>query len=271
MSMVINTNMAASKAASNLLSSNSMLQKSLSRLSSGKKIVSPADDAGGLAVSMKLESAISRTDATVTNVQNAVSYLQSQDGALGTAAGIVDRMSELKTLYSDVTKTAEDKKNYYTEFSELQKQITSLQTEKLNGVSLFAAGSSTITLGVVASEDGNQTVDINKALLSNSVSGINAADETAFAALDTSDFTDAMQELATLRAENGAQTSRLVFASELLQINRLNLEAANSRITDVDVANESTQFAKANILVQSGTAMLAQANSISNNALQLLG
>lgn len=271
MSMVINTNTAASQSAANLQKSNSMLQKSLARLSSGSKITSPADDAGGLAVSMKLESALSRTDATSSNVQNAISFLQSQDGALDTAANIVDRMSELKTLYSDVTKTADDKKNYYTEFNELQSQLTSLKSEKLNGVSLFAAGSSTTSLTVQTSEDGSQTVGINQSLLSNAVSGINASDESAFGALDTSDFTDAMQELATLRAENGAQTSRLQFASDMLSTNRVNLEAANSRIVDVDVASESTEFAKNNILVQSGTAMLAQANSISQNALRLLG
>ena len=106
MGLVINTNTAATSASANLNASNAMLQKSLSRLSSGNKIVSPADDAGGLAVSMKLTAAIRRNDAVHTNVSNAVSFLQTQDGAMKTASKMLDRMSELRTLYDDVTKSS---------------------------------------------------------------------------------------------------------------------------------------------------------------------
>src|SRR5215218_2801988 len=104
MSVVINTNFAATVAANNLAASNEMLQKSLNRLSSGSKIVTPADDAGGLAVSMKLSAAARRQGAVATNIGNAVSFLQTQDGVLKVAGKVLDRMGELRTLYTDPTK-----------------------------------------------------------------------------------------------------------------------------------------------------------------------
>src|SRR5947207_15369069 len=106
MSVVINTNYAATVASNNLAASNSMLQKSLNRLSSGSKIVSPADDAGGLAVSMKLSAAARRSGAAAINIGNSVSFLQTQDGALKVTGKVLDRISELKTLYTDPTKNA---------------------------------------------------------------------------------------------------------------------------------------------------------------------
>jgi flagellin len=103
-----------------------MLQNSLARLSSGSKIVNPSDDAGGLAVSMKMTAAIKRTSAVNDNIMNAKSFLQTQDGALGTATKILDRMSELKTLSTDVTKNATDIANYNTEFQSLQGALSAL-------------------------------------------------------------------------------------------------------------------------------------------------
>src|ERR1700755_2391982 len=104
MSVVINTNYAATVASHNLSASNTMLQKSLNRLSSGSKIVSPADDAGGLAVSMKLAAAAKRSGAASVNISNSVSFLQTQDGVLKVAGEVLERLSELKTLYNDPTK-----------------------------------------------------------------------------------------------------------------------------------------------------------------------
>lgn len=271
MSMVINTNPAATSASVSLLQSNTMLQKSLNRLSSGVKITSPADDAGGLAVSMKMQAAIRRTDATYNNVQNGISYLQSQDGALRTVGKILDRMSELKTMHRDVTKNDSDKENYFTEFQNLQSQLTALASETFNSVALF---NNSTDLEVVATESGATRITASSADLTSAISTLNAtsvADSDALASLSISVITDAIQDVANLRATNGAQTSRLQFASEMLQINKVNLEAANSRIIDTDVAAESTAFARYNILVQSGTAMLAQANASSQYALRLLG
>lgn len=270
MAVVINTNFAATVAANNLAASNSMLQKSLNRLSSGSKIVSPADDAGGLAVAMKLSAAARRQGAVSTNIGNAVSFLQTQDGVLKVAGKVLDRMGELKTLYVDPTKSPSDLANYDSEFTELQTQLTDLTAEAFNSVSLFGSAN----LAVNVTEDGNTSVDITGRDLSDSSSGVGAITDSSVTSLGDvtlSDITTALQNVATFRAQNGAEQSRFGFAAELLTVNKANLEAAASRITDVDVASESTQLARFNILVQSGTAMLAQANQSSSIALKLLG
>ena len=120
MSVVINSNYAATVASNNLSASNSMLQKSLNRLSSGSKIVNPSDDAGGLAVSMKLSAAAKRSGAAASNIGNSVSFLQSQDGVLKVTGKVLERIGELKTLYADPTKNSTDKSNYDAEFTQLQ-------------------------------------------------------------------------------------------------------------------------------------------------------
>ena len=127
MPIVVNSNSAATTASFNLSHANDSLRKSLARLSSGKRIVSPADDAGGLAVAYKLDSKLSRTEAARQNLQNGLSYLQVQDGALTTVAKIVDRMAELRTMASDVTKNTQDVENYSKEFIELQRQLNQVR------------------------------------------------------------------------------------------------------------------------------------------------
>jgi len=271
MSVVINTNYAATVASNNLAASNSMLQRSLNRLSSGSKIVNPSDDAGGLAVATKLSAASRRQGVVASNIGNAVSLLQTQDGALKVSAKVLERIGELKTLYSDATKSASDKANYDAEFVTLQAQLTANAAETFNGVALF--GTASLSIGVT--EDGATSVSLAARDLTNASTGVGtltASGVTSLgdAAVTLSAITTAIQNVATMRANNGAEQSRLGFASELVTVNKANLEAATSRIMDVDVATESTQLARWNILVQSGTAMLAQANQTAQSALRLI-
>jgi flagellin len=266
----LNTNAAATAATYNLDRTNVNLKKSLTRLSSGLRINSAFDDAGGLAVSMKLASAIRRTDAASANMGNALSYLQTQDGVLKTAGSILDRMSELATLASDATKTSDDRALYDTEFTELEEEITGLLDEEFNGIPLFADPAGTLTLRT--SENGGQTMGITQADLQNIQSAVITLDvdtvsnaTTAVSSLDTQ-----IQSLAVLRATNGAEQSRVSFAQDILAVNRNNLEAANSQIMDVDIAKESTEFARQTILAQAGVAMVAQANLSSEVTLRLL-
>lgn len=286
----VNTNAAASLAAFNLDKTNGNLQRSLTRLSSGSRINTSYDDAGGLAVSMRLSAAIRRTEATQSNVENSKSFLETQDGVLKNAEKVVLRMAELVHLATDVTKSTADKALYQTEFSQLQGQMSLMQGESFNGVSLFTTGSTngtigtTNTLSVVTSQDGLQTSAITKADLSavryftgtasgSNVGAVSSNDifqnaTTAVAAITT--LTNAIQTVATLRANNGSEQSRLNFAADMLSINKVNLESANSRIVDVDIAAESANLAKLNILQQAGTAMLAQANQSTQSLLRLL-
>ncbi len=266
MSLTINTNTAASTSAMNLNVNNAMLQKSLARLSSGSKITASSDDAGGLAVSVKMQAAIRRTDATTSNVANATSFLQTQDGGLKTAGKVLERIAELKSLSTDVTKTTSDIANYDAEFTALKSQLVNLTQDTFNGVGMFNVGAATVT--VSTSEDGVQSMSITKADLAASVTPITGA--TGLAALSVATVTTAIAAVATQRAQNGAESSRLLFSADMLATNRTNLEAAVSRIVDVDVAVESTHLARNNILVQAGSAMLAQANTSAQSAVRLL-
>ena len=316
MPVTINTNSAAAAASHNLSKNQAALQKSLTRLSSGSRIVQPVDDAGGLAVSMKMQSAIVRLAGAQKNVQNATSFLEVQDGVLQAAGKIVNRMIELKGLSDDVMKNASDVENYNREFKDLQLQIFDMANLKFNGVSMFAsttnAGAAAVfnntaldnTVSIFVSADGTSgpTVSVNKALLlsaltidaSNLSTGtaynktFNAAytgtggnTEMSFVAEDASKtinitdisvgvFTQALQNVATLRADNGASMSRLRFAGNEMAAQETNLIAARGRVVDVDIAAESTQLAKYNVLVQASASMLAQANTSADIALMLL-
>jgi flagellin len=286
----VNYNGASGVAAYNLANTNVNLQRSLQKLSSGSRINSSYDDAGGLAVSMKLSASIRRTEATQANVNNAVSLLQTQDGVLKSADKVLTRMAELAALATDVTKSTNDLALYQTELNSLKTQLGSLIQEEFNGVSLFGGTSTQTgaigtsgTLTVYTSEDGGQSVGIsqlNLAFLSGT-GGVGTTVTTAggggihistneLATAAVSALTTAIQNLATLRATNGSEQVRLTFAADMLAINKTNLESANSRIADVDIATESAKLAKFNILQQAGTAMLAQANQSTQSILRLL-
>jgi flagellin len=274
--MVINTNVSAMGASRLLAASSTSLSKSLARLSSGSKLNSPEDDAAGLAQSMKFESQIHRNSAANANVGNAISFSQTQDGFLQKVQKALDRMSELTVLAQDVTKTDTDRSNYTTEFGQLQNYISDIGSKQFNGVDLFASSNLNITIN---SDGGTFTmtgINLSSAVATTGLATIYNATSTAInttgnAATALGNIKTAIQSLANMRANVGASIQRLNLTSEQLTVLNENLSAANSRIKDVDVAEESTEFAKSNILVQSGTAMLAQANLLPQSALRLLG
>jgi flagellin len=259
-----------------------MLSKSLARLSSGSRIVSPEDDAAGLAQSIKFDAQIRRNSAVNVNIGNAISFSQTQDGFLQKVQKALDRLSALSVLAQDVTKTDADLSNYSAEFTQLQNYISDITTKNFNGVSLFANFGTAATLaGISLTIDSDATtISINAAHLSsttiglgvlNAYCGVNINVTTSvFAFTALTNIKTAIQALANLRAKIGANIQRLNLTNEQLTILNENLLSANSRIKDVDVADESTEFAKYNILVQSGTAMLAQANLMPQSALRLL-
>lgn len=281
--MTINTNPAATSSARNLNHSQEMLNKSLSRLSSGSKIIQPSDDAAGLAVSEKLHAQNRRLDAAATNVQNAMSYIQTADGFMSSMSKVLTRMSELSMMAKDVTKNAGDVLLYQQEFKALQQQLSdtvgggTLATPlgTFNGITLF--GPNAVGLSVTIGEGAGQTMTIAETNLQDGALNAILAQSsppTFDVDISTSNIAslvvNAIQDIATERATLGASQSRLDIAATTLSLESQNLEAAISRIRDVDVATESTQYAKNNILVQSGTAMLAQANQLPQSILKLL-
>jgi flagellin len=326
MPIVVNSNASATQASFNLSRANDSLRKSLARLSSGNRINSPADDAGGLAVAYKLNSKLNRTEAVIQNSQNALSYLQVQDASLQTVGKVLDRMAELRTMAADITKNSGDIENYTKEFMELQSQLNQIHKETFNGISLFGATASaavtgelqkgegtyldasgnTVTFSTFSRElithpDGQSasgSISLNVVNLQFVLSvGTLAANGTTGGGIDlgniegnqasslgttggfinnilnvnVSQFTAAIEKLADVRAENGAEQNRIMNSIDLLQTNMTNLEAAHGRIMDADIALESTRFARHNVLVQASAAMTAQANQLTNVALQLLG
>ena len=384
--MVINTNVQALQTANNLNTSSNALAKSLSRLSSGSKIIAPSDDAAGLAVSSRLESQLKRLDAAINNVVNAVSFTQTQDGFLKTIDKAFRRMSELAMFAQDSTKSASDLTLYSQEFVQLQDYVSQSVQQTFNSVKLFSATPLAVTIdssgttfdmapidlgkseytsslniaksltnsgikniarivttGVIQltvneteynkmKKDGsltisglttatisgastdisslNGTFDITSAskvgdsyivelagsaggttaigtptpasgtVPSGVLTGALATGLTAKTGLDITSvpraqasltrIRNSIDKLAQDRASLGAVQSRLNFTNEQLTVTKENLSAAISRIADVDVAEEATSYARYQILVQSGTSMLAQANKMPQSALQLL-
>jgi flagellin len=250
------------------MQSSSQLSKSLARLSSGSKITSPEDDSAGLAVSMKLTAQMARIDAAKNNVGDAVSFNQTQDGYLQKVSDALDRMSELAVLSQDVTKSTNDRGLYNQEFLTLGSFINDVATKDFNGVSLFNGNQMNVAIDSEANTYGMTGIDLTGAtfatLINDAITGT-ASSSAALTAVKT-----AIDTLAADRAGIGAHIESLTMYGDQLGTLKNNLSAANSRITDVDVAEESTQYAKYNILVQTGTAMLAQANSLPQSALKLL-
>ena len=267
--MVINTNLSATNSATLLQQSSAMLSQSLERLSSGSKIISPADDSAGLAVSMKLTSEMARITGAKNNVSDAISFNQTQDGYMSQVSSAFSRMSELSVLAQDVTKTTGDRALYQQEFSALGSYINNVSTKDFNGVSLFDGA----TLQVTTDPNGNTFNDLGINLSTNTTYSVaNSDDITSLtgATQALADVTKAINQLASDRAHIGTNIESLTYYNNQLTTLNNNLSAANSQITDVDVAQESTTYAKYNILVQTGTAMLAQANSLPQSVLKLL-
>ena len=256
----------------------SLLSKSLMRLSSGNRIKKPSDDPGGLAVSMKLRHAITVTNATKNNVDNALSFTDTQDGALESVASILDRMSTIRTSYGSGTATSSDKASYASEFKELQKSLNSFSSETFNSLSLFSTASNSKDVFISTRGDSGSSISISSLNLSEalSVGGINlgAAATTATASsisqVSIGNLTTAISNVASLRATSGATSSRLQFSSDFLATSKTNLQEANSRIMDVDVADEVTNYAKYNVQVYAASAALAQSNLNMGIVLDLL-
>ena len=268
--MVINTNIAAESSASLLSASSANLAKSLQRLSSGSKLTTPQDDAAGIGVSMKFDAQTSRISAAKNNVSNAISYTQTQDGFLQQIGKALNRMSELAVSAQDVTKTDTDRSLYNAEYSQLSSYITSTASKDFNGVSLFDNTTKGVTIDSDATTWNMSGIDLTNGAYTGATTGQTIANTTgAIAALGA--VKTAINRLAVDRGTVGASLARLNYTNEQLTVQKTNLDAANSLLKDVDVAEESTAYAKANILVQSGTAMLAQANTMPQSVLKLLG
>ena len=270
--MVIKTNISALTSARNLNENQNSLSRSLGRLSSGSKLVNPSDNAAGFAVSIRLDAQISRIQAAGDNIGNALSFSQTQDGYLKKVAKALDRMGELSMLALDETKSDTDRGLYNNEFVNLQKFVESSSTRDFNAVSMFAGNNFNVTIDSEGTGFSYSGINLTATTFTNVTNaGLVSLTTTANASTALTKVKLAINQLASDRATVGANQAALNMYQEQLGTLKDNMSAANSRIKDIDVAEESTNFAKYNILVQAGTAMLSQANSSSQSVLRLLG
>lgn len=269
--MVINTNVSALTASRNLIETQGSLSRSLARLSSGSKLVNPADDAAGFAISSRFDAQINRIQAASDNIGNALSFSQTQDGYLKKVAKALDRMGELSMLALDETKSNTDRGLYNNEFVNLQNFVTSSSTRDFNSVSMFGGNSFQVTINSEGAGFSYSAINLATATFTNATANTTNLTTTTLATTALTNVKLAINQLASDRATVGANQAALNMYQEQLGTLKDNMSAANSRIKDIDVAEESTSFAKYNILVQAGTAMLSQANSSSQSVLRLLG
>lgn len=267
--MVINTNIASLNAAQDLNNSTNMLNESLARLSSGSQIVNASDNPAGLAESISLTAQIGQTNAAEANVTNALSFSQTQDGYLQQIGSALDQMASLAIEAQDGTMSSSEQGDYNAEYTALANYVTDTSQKTFNGISLFAGGSISVTTDGDGKTFAMTGVDLGSGVYT-AATGSNISSTTLAAAALTA-VTAAISQLGTDRAGIGANEERLNYTSQELGVLSTNLSAANSAVSDVDVATESTSYAKYQILVQSGTAMLAQANQNPQSVLKLLG
>jgi flagellin len=218
-----------------------------------------------------------RTEAVLSQVNSAQSFLQTQDGVLGVATRVVQRMDELAAFASSGTLSSTDRSLYSAEFTGLQSYLGSLLNEEFNGDDLFRNSGTTIpsstttpaTVSLTGQTVGISTLDLGS--VTNLVGVPSVSISTSANAIAAGVAIDsAINNLATLRSTNGSEQSRVGFASELLETNKLNLEAANSRVVDLDFASELVNYTRFSILDQQNVALMAQANMRAERTFQLL-
>jgi len=275
----VNTNTTSLMAQRHLNSTNKSLQGNIEKLSSGFRINSAADDAAGLAVSEEMKSDIRSLGQASRNANDAISMVQTAEGSLGQVHDILGRMRELSVQANSDGINDEQRAHVNTEFQALVTEIGDISSQtKFNGTSLldgtlsanFQVGiESTDTLNIAVGQSF-AAVDLEDATGTNNLAGVNLS-TTAGAADAMAVLDNAISVVSETRAGLGASQNRLESKIENLSVAGENLSAANSRIRDVDVASEMASMTKNQILMQAGSSMLSQANSLPQTALSLLG
>lgn len=271
--MFINTNVAAINAHRNLNFNNTQMGKTMEKLSSGYRINRAADDAAGLAVSEKMRFQINGYNQAMRNAQDGISLLQTAEGALTEVHAMLQRLNVLANQAANGTLDNTDRGQLQLEVDELLAEINNIaDTTKFNGIELLNGSKSSVTFQVGYEKGTTISVKLGSGV-SASALGIDGIDissqsgaQSAITAIQT-----AINKVSSTRATYGAVQNRLEHTINNLGVNAENLSASESRIRNADMAKEMTEFTRNQILVQAGTAMLAQANAVPQNVLRLLG
>lgn len=273
----IGTNVGALNASFYLTQNNDALNKSIRRLASGSRLADPVDDAAGVAVSGKLTANISRLAAASESAQNIISFGQTADGFLNTIQQQLTRMSELAERATNGAFGSADRANYAVEFNNLKSQISQLTANAtFNGSSLFTTQPITTAINAAGTTDALNLAELNMGSGTSTATQVYlditglmvTSTASASAAIPTLDA--AINTITTQRASINADIAKFNFHVANIRTEKINIEAANGRIKDLDIADESTQLSKSNILLQASTSMLAQANTSQQAVLSLL-
>jgi flagellin len=295
MGMQVNTNLAALNAHRNLSNTQNDLSKSLEKLSSGLRINRAADDAAGLSISEGLRSQSNGMTVAARNAQDGISVIQTAEGALGEVQSILQRMRDLAVQGGNDSNSVASREAIATEAGALSMELHRItESTNFNGTDLLKGGAA-LSFQVGANGDLNNKIDVERADVATALTtkGADAVDTTDDIVLISTDGTtaaagflvgtnaeaqatigaldEAIGAISEQRSALGASQNRFESAINTLNVSRENLQAAESRIRDVDMAAEMVSFTRSNILSQAGTAMLAQANQSNQGVLQLLG
>jgi len=271
--MRINTNTAAMNTYSRLTQANGARGNSMAKLSSGLRINRAGDDAAGLSISEKMKNQISGLRQATRNAQDGISLIQTAEGGLNETHSILNRMRDLTVQAANDTNSAEDRAAIKLEIDQLTEEIGRISSDtKFNGQQLLGGTVTDLNIQIGANS-GDTALTVSTIDASATALGLDllAVDTAANANLATASIDTAIQRVSDARATLGAQQNRLDHTINNLTTTQENLSEANSRIRDVDMAEEMMEFTKNNILSQASTAMLAQANQIPQGVLQLLG
>ncbi len=273
--MIINTNMSALIAESNLSNTQSAMASDVQKLSSGLRINSAADDAAGLAISEKMKAQINGLTQAQRNSQDGISMLQTAEGGMSQVQSILQRMRELAVQSASDTNTSSDRTQISTEFKQLQSEIgriagaTQFNTKDL----INGAGATGIAFTIQVGANKDQVIGFSISGVGATSLGVNntqaavANQSVAASAISTIDA--AINSISTDRDKLGALQNRFQYAINNLGTSLLNITSAQSQIADVDMATQMSDFTKNQILSQAGTSMLAQANQMNQSILKL--
>jgi flagellin len=264
---VINTNVNALQASNASNSAAAMSSQAMTRLSTGKRINSAADDAAGLAIATSMTSQINSMNQGVKNANDGISLAQTAQGSLDEVTNMLQRVRTLAVQAQNSTYSSTDRTNMQSEVSALKTQINNIVTNtKFNGTAVFGAAASDVTFSIQA---GNDSITLTSKALS-WTSNSSSLDVSASASTTVTTVDTLLANVASTNATLGAGQNQLTSAVNNMTNTSTNLAAARSRIQDADYSEESTAMAKAQILSQASTAMIAQANQAQQNVLSLL-
>jgi flagellin len=273
MPMTINTNLVSLNAQRNLSTSQSALATSMQRLSSGLRVNSAKDDAAGLPIAERMSAQVRGMNVAIRNANDAISLLQTAEGALGKVGDMMQRMRELAVQSSNATNSAGDRTNLDAEYTELAAEVgRTLSTTKFNGIAILAGGAGAQAFQVGANSGETVTVTTTNMSADADITAVTGGgvDTVANAALALTNIDTPLDTLNSERALYGASQNRFASIIGVLQVSAENQAAAKSRITDADFAAETANLSRTQILQQAGSAMVAQANQLPQQVLALL-